>query len=310
MKIPKIKIPANVTRALYRTGFKIKKASPEILVGAGIVGGIATVVMACKATVKATEILEEAKHTVDAIHSVAESEQFRDSYTEEDLEKDLMIARVQTGVKLVKAYAPAVAMGIFSIGCSLGGHRIISQRYAGLTAAYAAIDKGFKDYRGRLIDRFGEDLDKELRYNIKAQEIDEIVTHEDGTTEIVKSTVNVADPNAISDYAFFFDESCLAWTRDAETNFMIAKNSQAQLNDKFQRQGYLYLNDVRDAFGLPRTKAGQVVGWLLGGPDNDGYIDLGIFNPDSERARAFVNGYEKNLMIEPNVDGNIWDQMV
>lgn len=309
IKIPKIKIPANVSRAICRSGFKIKKASPEILVGTGIVGGIVATVMACKATTKASDILDKAKTDIETIHYVASDDQFKDQYNEEDLKKDLTIAYVKTGVELVKTYAPSVIVGAVSIGCVLAGHNIIRQRNIALTAALSTALKDFKDYRGRLVERFGEDLDKELRFNIKAKEIEEVVTHEDGTTEVVKSIVNVADPNSISDYAFFFDDGCLGWTKDPETNFLIAKSIQNQMNIKLQLEGLVYLNDVRAAFGLPKTKAGAVVGWLYdeNNPTGDNYIDFGIFDQDNERARAFVNGFERTLLIDPNVDGNVWE---
>lgn len=309
IKVPKIKIPANVSRAICRSGFKIKKASPEILLGTGIVGGIVATVMACKATTKASDILDKAKTDIETIHYVASDEQFKDEYDEEDLKKDLTIAYVKTGVDLVKTYAPSVIVGAVSIGCVLAGHNIIRQRNIALTAAFSTVLKDFKDYRGRLVERFGEDLDKELRFNIKAKEIEEVVTHEDGTTEVVKSIVNVADPNTNSDYTFFFDESCLGHTKDPETNFLIVKSIQEQMNMKLKIDGIVLLNDVREAFGLPKTRAGMVVGWLYNekDPTGDNFIDLGIFNQDSERARAFVNGFERNLLIDPNVDGYIYD---
>lgn len=305
IKIPKIKIPVNVSRAFHRTGFKIKKASPEILIGAGIIGGVVTVVTACKATIKAQEIIEEAKFTIGKIHEVADNEEFADQYTEEDLKKDLTITYVRTGVELAKVYLPSVITGAASIACVLTGHNIIRGRNAALAAYAAAVKKNFDGYRGRLTERFGEELDNELLYGIKAQEIEEVVTHEDGTTEVVKTIVNTMDPNAISDYAFFFDDSCLAYTGDWETDFCIAKNIQYQLNDQLQRKETVLLNDVREAFGLPRTKAGQHVGWKLDG-DGDGFIDLRIFDANSERARAFVNGYENVLLINPNVDGPVY----
>ncbi len=305
IKIPKIKIPVNVSRAFHRTGFKIKQASPEILLGAGIIGGVVTVVTACKATIKAQEIIEEAKDTVEKIHEVADNEEFADQYTEEDMKKDLTIAYVRTGVELVKVYLPSIITGAASVACVLTGHNIIRGRNAALAAYAAAVKKNFDGYRGRLTERFGEELDNELLYGIKAKEIEEVVTHEDGTTEVVKTIVNAMDPNAISDYAFFFDDTCLGYTGDPETDFVILKNIQAQLNNKLQTKTVVLLNDLRDAFGLPRTKAGQHVGWKLNG-DGDGYIDLGIFDKGNERARAFVNGYENVLLIDPNVDGPVY----
>lgn len=307
IKIPKIKIPVNVSRAFHRTGFKLKKASPEILLGAGIIGGVVTVVTACKATVKAQEIIEEAKDSIEKIHMVADmaanDEEMAKQYNEEDLKKDLTIAYVQTGVELVKVYLPSILTGAASIACVLTGHNIIRGRNAALAAYAAAVKKNFDGYRGRLTERFGEELDRELLYNIKAKEIEETVMHEDGTTEVVKKVVNAMDPNAISDYAFLFDENCLGYTGDWETDYTIVRNIQAQLNDRLQRKEVILLNDLREAFGLRRSKAGQHVGWKLNG-NGDDYIDLGLTK--NERARAFSAGNEPYVWIDPNVDGVVY----
>lgn len=307
IKIPKIKIPVNVSRAFHRTGFKIKKASPEILIGAGIIGGVVTVVTACKATIKAQEIIEEAKDSIEKIHMVADmaanDEKMAKKYIEDDLKKDLTIAYVQTGVKLAKVYAPSVITGAASIFCVLTGHNIIRGRNAALAAYAAAIKKNFDGYRGRLTERFGEELDNELLYGIKAQEIEETVTHEDGTTEVVKKIVNAMDPNTVSDYGFLFDENCLGYTGDWETDYTIVKNIQAQLNNVLQTNTVVLLNDLRAAFGLRPSRAGQTVGWKLDG-DGDGYIDLGLTR--NERARAFSAGNEPYVWIDPNVDGVVY----
>lgn len=305
VKIPKIKIPVNVSRAFHRTGFKIKKASPEILLGAGIIGGVVTVVTACKATIKAQEIIEDAKETIEKIHMVAGNEEFADQYTEEDMKKDLTIAYVKTGVELVKVYLPSIITGAASVACVLTGHNIIRGRNAALAAYAAAVKKNFDGYRGRLTERFGEELDNELLYGIKAHEIEETVTHEDGTTEVVKTVVTAMDPNAVSDYAFLFDENCLGFTEDWETNVTILKGVQAQLNNILNTKGIVLLNDLREAFGLRRTRAGQHVGWKLNG-DGDGYIDLGIFGAKNERVRAFLAGNEAYVWINPNVDGPVY----
>ena len=57
----KLQIMNSVTRTFHKTSFKLKKHSPEILIVAGIAGTVVSAVLACKATVKATAVLEEAK---------------------------------------------------------------------------------------------------------------------------------------------------------------------------------------------------------------------------------------------------------
>ena len=194
----KNELVAKASRSLHKVGFKIKKHSPEILVVAGVVGIVASTVMACKATTKVSEIVDDTKNTIDTIHDALENEKCTaegEVYTQEDANKDLAIVYTQAGWKLTKLYGPAVIIGVASIACMIGSSRILRKRNVALAAAFATVDKSFKEYRGRLIERFGEDLDRELRFNIKAKEIEETVTDENGNETVVTRTVDVVDPN-------------------------------------------------------------------------------------------------------------------
>lgn len=302
----------SVTRTLHKVGFQLKKHSPEILIVTGVVGTVASAVMACKATTKASTIVEEAKEQLDTIHECANNPELAENYTAEDVKKDTAIVYAQTGMKFVKLYGPSVALGALSIGCILTSHRILTKRNVALAAAYATVDRGFKDYRGRVIDRFGKELDRELRYNIKAKEVEEeVVNEETGEVTTVKKTIEVSDPNTYSSYARFFDNGCKGWQKDAELNLYFLRCQQNQANDKLKADGYLFLNDVYEMLGIPKTKAGFVVGWIYNekNPVGDNFVDFGIYDTHNEKARDFVNGYERTILLDFNVDGNILDLM-
>lgn len=303
----------SLTRTVKTTGFKLKKHSPEILVAAGIVGTITSTVMACKATTKAGDIVDDHRDKMEQINKVVEMAKTDETveYTEQDLKKDTAIVYTQTAVKFVKLYAPSVILGAVSIGSILYSHKILTKRNAALAAAYATIDKGFKEYRGRVVERFGEQLDHELKYNIKAKEFEEVVVDEKGKEKVEKKTVEIADPNTFSDYARFFDESCIAYTKDPEMNLCWLKQRQGEANRRLQHNGYLFLNEVYEMIGLPKTKAGQVVGWIYNEkePIGDNFVDFGLYDQSREAVRDFVNGYERAILLDFNVDGNIWDLM-
>ena len=302
----------SVTRTLHKVGFQLKKHSPEILIVTGVVGTVASAVMACKATTKANTIVEEAKEQLDTIHECANNPELAENYTAEDVKKDTAIVYAQTGMKFVKLYGPSVALGALSIGCILTSHRILTKRNVALAAAYATVDRGFKEYRGRVIDRFGKELDRELRYNIKAKEVEEqVVNEETGEVTTVKKTIEVSDPNTHSSYARFFDNGCKGWQKDAELNLYFLRCQQNQANDKLKADGYLFLNDVYEMLGIPKTKAGFVVGWIYNekNPVGDNFVDFGIYDTHNEKARDFVNGYERTILLDFNVDGNILDLM-
>lgn len=315
----------NMTRTFHRVGFQLKKHSPEIMIVAGVAGTVASAVMACKATTKVHEILEETKTEVSQVHEVLENEDLRyqevkqedgalvrvEKYTEEDSKKDLAIIYLRSGLKFAKLYGPSILLGAVSITSILASHNIMRKRNVALAAAYTAVDKSFKGYRSRVIERFGEELDKELRYNIKAKEIETTVTDENGEEKVVKEVVQVADgnPTLYSDYAKCFDNGCTGWTKNAEMNLMFLRRQQDWANERLKARGYLFLNEVYESLGIPRTKAGQVVGWVYDdkNPSGDNYVDFGIYNIHNEQARDFVNGIERSIWLDFNVDGNILD---
>ena len=290
---------------------KVEKHSPEILMGVGVVGVVTGTVMACRATLKLNDILEESQETRDKIKEVASNPNYEDKYTEEDAKKDLAVNYIQTGVKVAKLYAPAVAVGVAGVGCVLASHDIMKKRNVALSAAYLTVDKSFKEYKQRVVDRFGEEVEKEIRYGIKAEELVETVTDEDGNEITISETVKTMNPTLYSDYARFFDEASPCWQNDPEYNLMFLKAQQQYANDLLRAKGRLFLNDVYEMLGIEKTKAGQIVGWVYDreNPNGDNFVDFGIYDMSKERVRAFVNGYETNILLDFNVDGNIWDLM-
>lgn len=310
----KAEIMTKASRAFHKVGFKFKKHSPEILVATGIVGGVASAIMAVKSTLKVDEVLDKHEQKVEKIHEAVETGIVPGTgaeYTVEDSKKDLAIVYVQTGVDFAKLYGPAVIIGGLSIAAVLTGHNLMRKRYIATAAAYAAVDKGFKEYRGRVIERFGEALDKELKYGIKAEEYDEIVVNEDGTETVIKKNTEVINPYNYSPYAKCFDVGCTGWTKDPEYNLMFLRDQERFANDKLKTNGTLLLNEVYDMLGIPRTKAGMVVGWVYDekNPVGDNYVDFGIFDIDKPKNRDFVNGYERSIWLDFNVDGNIYELM-
>lgn len=305
----KTEIMAKMTRTFNRTGLQLKKHSPEILLAAGVVGVVASGVMACKATLKIQEIVDDAKGKIDTIHEVSNDPSMAEKYTEEDSKKDLAIVYTQTAVKMIKLYGPSVALGVASLGCMIGSNRILNKRNVALAAAYTAVDKSFKEYRGRVIERFGKQMDKELRYNIKAQEIEEVSVDEKGKEVTKKSTVEVMDPNSYSQYSIVFDDGNTGWDPDPELTKYFLIQQQNWANDRLKAKGHLFLNEVYDMLGAKRTKAGAQVGWVYDekNPVGDNYVDFGIFDIRSPKARDFVNGLEKVIVLDFNVDGVILD---
>lgn len=302
----KTEIMKSVNGVTSKAVMKLKKHSPEILVVAGIAGTVVSAVLACKASTKVAEILDETKGTLDTIHDGMETGAINgQEYTTEDGKKDTVVVYAQTGMKLAKLYGPAIILGTLSITSILASNNILRKRNVALGAAYAAIDKSFKEYRGRVIERFGEQVDTELKYGIKAKKFEEIeVDPETGKEKKVKKTVMIADPNLQSDYAVYFDSKSRNYETNPDYNRMFLKAQQAFANDKLQTRGHLFLNEVLDDLDLPRTPAGQIVGWTKDGPD--GYVNFRIVEVERETEDG---RHEPALLLDFNVEGNIWEKM-
>jgi hypothetical protein len=311
----KVELVQKVTRTFHKGLFQLKKHSPEILVVGGVIGTVVAGVMACKATTKVDAILEKAKQDVEKCHRIKDEpelnalykNEYGEEYTETTMKKDLTIVYAKTGLELVKTYAPAVAVATVSITAILAGNNILRQRAVAYAAAFTSVDNSFKEYRERVVERFGKDLDRELRYNIKATEIEETVVNEDGTEETVTKTVQTMNPNPYDEFTRCFDETCTGWCRNAEYNLGFLIQQQNHLNERLQTRGYMSMNDVYEALGFQKTGIGQCIGWVYdeNNPDFANCIDFGIHDLRDPDKRRFVNGYEKSIWLTFNPDGDL-----
>lgn len=293
-------IPASVTSRVAHQVLVTKKNSPTILFVSGVTGVVATTVLACRATLKLEDTLSEiedkrtlAKITLDKPTN---------DYDEKAYKHDMTVLYVQSVVKVTKLYAPALIVGALSIGALTGAHNTLNRRNASLTAAYAALDKGVREYRKRVRDEYGEDKERELWHG----SVERQIVEETGKGQKI-TTVKSFDPNTRSPYAKLFNESNLNWNVTPELNALFLRGQEVYANQQLQAKGYLLLNDVYDSLGFERTSAGCVVGWVKG--NGDGYVDFGCFDRGNEmRLHEFMlGGRDNGLLLDFNVDGNIYE---
>lgn len=292
-------------KATSKVGHQVltaQKHSPVLLLGAGVVGMVTTVVLASRATLKMDGLLKDAENHREKIEEArVVAEETGADYSEEDQKKDSLLLRTQLAIKIVRLYAPAVIIGGASIACLTGSHIVLSRRNVGLTAAYAAVDNAFKQYRGRVVEELGEQKDLEFRYGTVEKEI-----YEETDEGPVVKTVKALDleNNGRSMYAqVFAAHTSSRWQDSPGHNQVFIRCQQNYANDRLQRDGWLTLNAVYRSLGLPETKEGMVVGWLSNG-EGDNQVDFGIFNqPGGEH---FVNGDRNSVWLDFNVDGTIF----
>lgn len=296
-------VPAKLSRFVAKAALKVSKKSPEILLATGIISGVASTVVACRATLKADKVLDEHKEMIDGINKALE--ECPEDYTEKDKKRDTAIAYGKTIGKFVKLYSPAIALGTLSIVSFCASYGILKKRNVALTLAYGELLKNYNHYRDKVKEKYGDEVDKEIIFG----EAEPVV--EKGADE--KTEKVTFEGNTYSQYAKFFDATSPNWVNDAYYNKSFLTQLQEEFNWKLRSRGHVFLNEVYEALGFDHTPEGALVGWIYD-PENDndggdGHIDFGIWDCKSAATRRFVNGYENVILLDFNVDGVIYDKI-
>jgi len=282
-------IPKVVTRSVGRQVLSMKKNSPHIFFAAGIVGVVGSTVLACRATLKVSDVLDELHDDVDMVK--------KNHHLPEERSKDLAYVYGRGGAKIVMLYAPSVILGTASIAALTGSHVQLTRRNTALTAAYTGLSKAYDAYRVRVREEVGEERELDLYHAAK----EETIIGDDGS----EVTIKTVDSNNMSPYSRFFDELNVNWKKNAELNRLFVQCQQNYSNHLLHARGHVFLNEVYDMLGIERCAAGQVVGWMIG-DEGDNYIDFGMFEA---RNSAFINGLERSILLDFNVDGVIYNKL-
>lgn len=300
LKLSSIK-PA-ITLAGGLTTLKVKKHSPAIMLGIGLVGLVAAGVSACYQTTKLNKAFEEANDWKEKVEK-AKTELTEEQYSEEDYESDKKIIFAHTTMNVLKLYAVPGAVGAASIALIILSHTTLNNRYKAVIMAYNAVSTAFQAYRDKVIEKIGADEERELYCSTENLEVDE----ELGGIKIMYDDIEARNRH-LSPYARLFDECSKCWKSDRGYNVMFIHACEQQANAKLREQGHLFLNEVYDMLGIEPTKIGQVVGWVLG--NGDDFVDFGLFDENGiprPTNMYFIDGSEPSVWLDFNVDGVIYD---
>lgn len=293
-------------KSFKKAQLTVRKHSPEILMVAGVIGTVAGAVMACKETLELEDVLDECKQ-----EKMELEEQYAmcEEYSEDALKKDQVKLTIKQVAKIVKLYAPSVIMEITSIGVIFASNDIMRKRNASMAAAYATLNSMYKRYRQNVIESYGEEVDKDMRFGVKHEKVTEI--DEDGNK--VKIDARIVDLDntalAISDYSRFFQAGCKGFDASSgRYNLLYLKGIQAMFNNKLIADGYVMLNDVYRELGFDTIPEGWSIGWVYDeeNPIGDNYIDFGLYEARNKNQRA-VNDWEPVILMDFNVDGNLYE---
>lgn len=290
----------NLATTVNRTALKLRKHSPQLLFGAGIVGSVATVVIACKATLKAQDV--RTAHLAEIDNAERKLNDRGVKFGQEEHKHAVLTIWTNSTVKYAKLYGPAFVLGVTSIACLTKSHLILTNRNSTLVAAYTGLDAAFKRYRSRVVNELGEEKDTEFAHG----SVEKTITDYDKKGNGIAKTVKTAPADARTLYGRWFDEANRHWDKDQGYNHTFLDNQMHWANLELKRRGHMFLNEVYDLLGMERSKVGQEVGWVYNRKDGegDGYIDFG-FN----RYPDFVAGFERSVFLDFNVDGPILDMI-
>ena len=334
------KISNMVTSKIGRTILYGRKYSPEILMVAGCVLVPAAVVLSIVATKRVGRVTASAKElTILAKENLVTSER-RVARCEEDAasvqlseeqansmydqclaelsqyRKEYILSELEYFRSVAAVYLPTVVVTLAAMACVVGPYVILKRRNVALIAAYKIVDESFKRYRERVISEYGSEKDRQYRYGLTEESTTVSTTDKNGKTVLTeeKSLAPILGYQP-SMYSKLFDECNPNWTNDASYNRYFLHCQQNVLNQKLATDGHLFLNQVYEALGFGHTSPGAVVGWIYKSEVGDQCVDFGMFDFNdvaygvAERKAAFINGYEKSILLDFNVDGVIYDKI-
>lgn len=304
-----------LVRAFSKLGRIIKGAAPEIAIVAGTVGLVTAGVIACKETPKAMKTVEEHKTKIATVEEATKNgiTAAGETYSEEDAKHDKIMIFTQDALELAKVYWLPAVIAAASVVAIFAGGKIFRSRITTLTGTVAMLDSNFKKYRDGVIEKFGKDIDRELRYKTKDEVVEEKKKDEDGNDKTELKTVKKTAYDGYSDYARFFDETNPNWVKDGPRNLMFLEHMQRYANDRLQMRHVLFLNEVYEMLGMPRSPEGQLVGWVYNPEDPmvDCCVDFGISEMirNKKLFNEIMRDQERSFLLDFNCDGRILEKL-
>lgn len=291
----KLQLPNAVTTRFARQVLVAQKNAPQVLFVGGLALMGATVVSACRGTLKLESTLDEIR---------ADREAVLESASSRDTAKLNYYVTVKGVAKVAQLYLPAAIYGSLAVAALTKSHTILNKRNAGLSAALAATEKALDRYRERVREELGEDKDREFMFGTEKHEVE---TQDKNGKKTKKKVVRHGEGR--SPYSRIWGrDTTPEWCPQPEYNLAKLRAVQEYATHRLNSRGHLFLNEVYDELGLERTSAGAVVGWLSrenGG--SDGAVDFMIMQGGKDRETIdFMCGNEDHILLDFNVDGEIW----
>lgn len=293
----------NVKLAMEKTGFVLRQASPEILIGVGILSGIAAIFTACSKMKKAEEVTEEFHEEMEVI-----------AEEEEKGTKEYAAASFKAGTRLfgryLKTFWLPILLEILSIIAIWYSHGIMVKRNADLVSAAIVLTQQLDKYRDRVREKVGDETENDLFYGITSKKVGEtIVKDEKGKDKKVKVVEKIIEDGAEGPFDRVFDKrnSNFKGQPGSDMGFLRAVRECVSNNMKARAtsttNGWVTINEVFTQLGFDPVEAGFNWGWVYSKFDpkyQSTFIDFGVNDYTNMVVHNFENGLEPAMPLHFN----------
>lgn len=204
----------------------VKSQSPVILSCIAGVGVLATAFLASKATVEAVDLIKK-----DSAKTFTMAP------------KD---ARIHNAKLVWKLYIPTGISAVTTIACVTGANRIQARKTLAAQAAFAISERGYSEYRNKVIEEFGDRKDESIRDSIAEDRVAST------TPEIIIAGSGGVLCCELQTMRYF--------DSDVET----LRRAENQINAQVLSNDYATLDDFYHILGLAGTKTSGNLGWKSG----------------------------------------------
>ena len=224
----------NIARSFARFEKLVTDNSPVILTAVGVVGVVATGVLAAKGAFKASEIVLEE----------TERDNIENGLVDIGIWEPL--DRKET-VKLTwLCYAPAVGVGVLSITAIVLANRISTRRAAALAAAYMATEKAHDEYKDKMREVFGVNKEEKAVNDLTQADVDRNPPRADGIIHTGFGDVLFRD----------------GWSgRYFYSSMEAVKKAENSVNKTIHANDYVSLTQYYTALNISSTTASDDFGW-------------------------------------------------
>lgn len=263
---------------LNKSTMVLKKHSPAILTGVGVIGLGATAYLAYKSREKVEEV-------------IVEIEDAREAGEE--------INKVEVAKGIAEAVYLPVLVGGASVAAILLSYRIQSKRVTALASALVAQQAHNAFFEKKYKDTHGEE---EYSKFMAPTEREEVVTVDGkGKNKVTSEEVRKELDKTIGQW---YDESSEYLIDDHHYNIAYIDSVEQRLQTILFQRGHLLLNEVRDALGFERIRNGALLGWSSGDSfDIHKAVTAIQTNPDGAPLQIWVS-WSRPRYIYDEVDFN------